>query len=74
MQMRVWPKQRQSELHGVTDAHCVDIAHVEDFDVGVVHQALFAFVEAAEPIWRLSFGLTAGMCPLGVSVAVLKSA
>ena len=45
--MRVGVHRGQRQLHGSAHAHLVDITHVEDLEVLFMHEALFAFVDAA---------------------------
>ena len=48
MQMRVGVHGGQRQFHGVAHAHLVDVAHVEDLQPRLVHEALLARVDAAD--------------------------
>ena len=46
--MRVRVDVAERQLHRVAHAHLVDVAHVEDLEAGLVHEALLARVDAAD--------------------------
>ena len=48
MQVGVGVDQRQGQFHRRAHAHLVDVAHVKDFQVLLVHKALLAFVHTAD--------------------------
>jgi hypothetical protein len=63
VQVRVRVQRGQRQLHRVAHAHLVDVAHVEDLQAGLVHEALLAGSTLRMPIWRTTFGLIAGTVP-----------
>ena len=48
MQVGVRIHQGQRQLDGGAHAHFIDVAHIEDFQVHLVHKTLLAFVHAAD--------------------------
>ena len=56
MQVGVSVHRAQRQLHRLAHAHFVDVAHVEDVEIDIVHQLLLPFVYAADadlahPFW-----------------------
>lgn len=52
MQVRVLVQAGERGLHRGAHAHFIQVAHVEHFQPGFVHQPLFAGSTLRMPIWR----------------------
>ena len=66
MQMGVGIHQGEGQFHRGAHAHLVDVAHVEDFQVHLVHKTFLALIHTADtnlayPFWRNGWHVAADL-------------